>query len=113
MRTLAMGLAMVIGGLVMARAEDKTKVDEKVNPSRPARAAGMIPDPSWKPKPGDRATVFVANTPACANLAGYEEFVKFAAAKDPVGLNNYLKRGLVKKLSRGTEVLVLKRYKTE
>ena len=39
--------------------------------------------------------------------------MKFAAAKDPVGLDGYLKRGLVKKLSRGTVVLVLKRYKTE
>lgn len=113
MRTLAMGLAVVMGGVVMARAEDKTKFDEKVNPSRSARAAGTVPDPSWKPRPGDRATVLVANTPACANLACYEEFVKFAAANDPVGLDSYLRRGLVKMLSRGTAVLVLKRYKTE
>ncbi len=113
MRTLAMGLAVVMGGVAMARAQDIIKVDGKVNPSRSARAAGIVPDPSWEPEPGDRATVVVANTPACANLACYAEFVKFAAAQDPVGMEGYLKRGLVMKLARGTTVLVLKRYKTE
>jgi hypothetical protein len=79
--------------------------------SEPAPA--MIPDLGWIPKAGFQVEIFEDNTPAIWNYLTYRNFATSLEAGDTVGINKLTEQKMLVRLAKGTQVLILKRYRSE
>jgi hypothetical protein len=79
----------------------------------PKPAAALIADPDWTPKAGDQAEIQEDNAPAIWNDRTYRDFAKSLEAGDTVGINKLTAQKMLVRLAKGTQVLILKRYRPE
>ncbi len=73
----------------------------------------MIIDPEWKAVPGERAEVTAGSAPACRTYLAYNQYRKFTAASDSVGIERLRNGKLVESLPKGTPARIIRSYRPE
>jgi hypothetical protein len=103
----AFGLAAVLAIASGSVAQEATK---------PAEKAPLVPDPSWRPKAGDTASVYskgLESVPCATEYLYYPEFDKLLRAKDNEGFEEMIAKGQVLFVKNGTPVRILEVHENQ
>jgi hypothetical protein len=100
---MLLGLLIVGGAVGLSRGEDPKSAPSTAAAQPPT----LMPDPAWKPKPGDQVIVHLPDSPALPDLASCERYIKFSRANDAAGIRDVMAKSSGKTLAENTPVLVV------
>lgn len=116
MRRFSMSILLAgfgVFGLSMGdepKGKNQNKGNELPKGNEPIQPANMIPNPNWRPKPGDVAKVYRTDAPSAKTLSLIMAYSKPSDANDTTGIKEFTDKKQIELVEVGTDVLIIQPY---